>query len=165
MEPRTNERRHPLYARYPPSAPCSCPTCVSFCARPGWWLVSEARAAIDRGLARRMMLEISPELDLGVLSPAFRGNEGLIATRAAAGGGCTFLALGRCSLHGTDLQPIECRHCHHARAGSGDRCHRDVERDWASSKGRRLVRQWVAIVGLEVPACAAAILAHAPARA
>ena len=164
MEPKPNARSHPLYARYPPSPPCACPTCVSFCARPGWWLVSEARAAIDRGLARRMMLEISPELDLGVLSPAFRGNEGRLATRATARNGCTFLSGGLCALHGTGLQPIECRHCHHARAGSGDRCHLDVERDWASSKGRRLVRLWASLVGLEAPAFASAGLGQAPDR-
>jgi len=36
--------------------------------RSGWWTVDEASKAIDAGYAEKMMLEISPELNFGVLN-------------------------------------------------------------------------------------------------
>ena len=46
-----------------------CEVCLTYCARPGWWTVEEAARAMDAGYSDRMMLEISPELTFGVLSP------------------------------------------------------------------------------------------------
>ncbi len=43
--------------------------------RPGWWTVQEANEALHAGLGKRMMLEMSPDLSFGVLSPAFKGCE------------------------------------------------------------------------------------------
>ncbi len=138
-----------FYQRFPPSEPCTCETCRGFCARPGWWLVAEARAAIDAGLADRMMLELSQDRTSGVLSPAFQGNEGFYALAELAGNLCTFLAQDRCELFGSLYQPLECRFCHHDRLGTGLGCHREILRDWDSGKGRRLVRHWLALRGLE----------------
>ena len=135
--------RHSLYYKYPPSEPCSCTVCVSFCRRPGWWLVSEARDAMNRGLAGRMMLELSPDRRFGVLSPAFKGNEGFYALKEFSSCGCTFLKDNRCEIFGPDIQPLECRFCRHDRPGAGRSCHLEIERDWNTSKGKRLVRQWV----------------------
>lgn len=98
-----------------------------------------------------MMLELSPDRSFGVLSPAFLGNEGDYAWREFSGNGCTFLERGLCSLFGTPFQPLECRFCHHDRVGKGDVCHRELERDWDTAKGRRLVRQWLIARGLGVP--------------
>lgn len=131
-----------LEIKYPPSKPCSCDICLAYCQRPGWWTVEQAAKAIDSGYAHRMMLEISPKLTFGVLSPAFKGNEGNIALQFFARQGCTFLQENLCELFGTGLQPLECRFCHHTRRGLGKKCHSEIEKDWHSQKGQKLIAQW-----------------------
>lgn len=142
---------HTLYTRFPPSSPCSCQICTYFCSRPGWWLVQEARLAIEHGLANRMMLEFSPDISYAVLSPAFKGNEGYFSLQAYAGNNCTFLIKGKCEIFKQDFQPIECRFCHHGRMGEGPECHTAIAHDWNSSKGKRLVRQWLEMQNLHLP--------------
>lgn len=96
-------RRHTTISfaeKYPPSEPCCCEVCLSYCRRPGWWTVAEAAGAIEAGYGERMMLEISPEFTLGVLSPAFKGCEKFFSLQAYANNGCTFLKDGLCELHG-----------------------------------------------------------------
>jgi len=136
-----------LYKKYPPSESCSCDICKNYCERPGWWTVEEARKAIDAGYARRMMLEIAPEQNFGVLSPAFKGNEGNYSLQVFSKNSCTFLINGLCELFGTSNQPIECRFCHHERVGQGKKCHRDIEKDWNSDAGKRLIVQWGNLIG------------------
>ena len=138
-----------FYARFPASSACSCDICVNFCGRPGWWLVSEARDAIERGHGRRMMLEFSPDGSFGVLSPAFKGNEGFFALREYSGNSCTFLTGNCCAIFGETFRPLECRFCHHDRIGSGDQCHLAIEKDWNTSKGRRLVKEWLILCNLD----------------
>ena len=137
-----------LAAKYPPSEPCACAVCLAYCMRPGWWTVREAAAAYDAGYARRMMLEPSPERTFGVLSPAFRGCEGTFALQQYAARGCTFLRDGRCELHGSGFQPMECRFCHHDRPGQGPLCHADLEADWNTPAGRLLVVRWSRFTGI-----------------
>ena len=137
----------PLAERYPPSEPCSCAVCLNYCRRPGWWALEEAARAIDAGYARRMMLEMSPDLRFGVLAPAFRGCEVAFATNEHSVLGCTFFTNGLCELHGTGHQPLECRFCHHTRVGLGMACHRDLERDWHSGRGKDLVAKWNQLTG------------------
>lgn len=134
--------KNSLATKYAPSEPCSCDICVNYCQRPGWWTVEQATRAIDAGYADRMMLEISPELTFGVLSPAFKGNEGNIALQIFSRQGCTFLKNNLCELFGTGLQPLECRFCHHTRLGLGRECHLAIEKDWYSKKGQRLIIRW-----------------------
>ena len=136
-----------LAEKYPPSPPCGCETCLAYCQRPGWWTVNEAAAAVVAGLAPRMMLEMAPDRSFGVLSPAFAGNEGDFALERHKTGGCTFLRANRCELHGTGLQPLECRFCHHDRPGQGPKCHADLEKDWNSDTGRALVTRWAKLTG------------------
>ncbi len=131
-----------LNKKYPPSPPCSCEICLGYCIRPGWWTVEEAARAFDAGYEKRMMLELSPEFSFGVLSPAFKGCEGAVATNAYKNSGCTFLADGLCELHGSGLMPLECRFCHHDRKGLGIQCHSDLEADWRTPAGRELVERW-----------------------
>lgn len=102
---------------FPPSEGCDCDICRSFCKRPGWWTVEQAERAIDMGYARRMMMEISPEFDFAVLSPAFYGCEGFIATNEGAKKGCNFQKDGLCELHSSEILPLECAFCHHDRLG------------------------------------------------
>jgi len=145
--------RHPhpsfksLAQRFPPSPPCGCPVCLSYCIRPGWWTVEEAARAIQAGYAKRMMLEIAPEHTFNVLSPAFKGNEGRFALSAFQGRGCTFLEQDRCQLHGTPYMPLECRFCHHDRPGQGPVCHDAIEHDWNTPEGQELVERWSRITG------------------
>lgn len=134
-----------IYEKYPPSEPCSCDICKAYCRRPGWWTVEEAMKAMEAGYGRRMMLEISPELTFGVLSPAFRGCEGYYAIQEFSFMGCNFLKGGLCELHGTGVQPLECRYCHHSRRGLGEKCHTDIEKEWDSLVGQKLVKEWMGI--------------------
>lgn len=139
---------HNLYEKYPPSEACGCRICLAYCARPGWWTVDEAARALEANLGGRMMLEVSPEHTVAVLSPAFRGCEKYFAVNEHAHNGCTFLEKGLCRLHGTGMQPLECRFCHHARVGLGAKCHADLEKNWGTSAGQALVVRWMKENGL-----------------
>jgi hypothetical protein len=105
--------------------------------------VEEARCAADAGYGPRMMLEVAPEWTHCVLAPAFRGCEGSVALQEFARRGCCFLTNGLCELHGTPYMPLECRFCHHARHGLGEKCHADIERDWQTPEGQTLVAAWI----------------------
>ncbi len=142
------KRDRALAEKFPPSEPCSCEVCRAYCIRPGWWTVGQAGRAFDAGHGRRMMLEVAPERTFGVISPAFRGCEGTLAIQEFASRGCTFLIGGRCELHGTGHQPLECRFCHHHRAGLGPACHADLESDWKTTSGRALVARWCRSTGV-----------------
>ncbi len=135
-----------IYEKYPPSDPCDCNICKAYCIRPGWWTVEEASKAVKAGYSNRMMLELAPDFTFGVLSPAFKGCERYYALQEFAQNGCNFLVNGLCELHGTGLQPIECRYCHHLRKGMGEKCHLDLERDWNTTAGQKLVREWIASI-------------------
>jgi hypothetical protein len=137
-----------LFEKFPPSKPCSCEVCRNYCARPGWWTVKEAAKAIDAGYANRMMLEMAPDLSFGVLSPAFKGCEANFALTIHAQNGCTFLKENLCELFGKDIQPLECRYCHHDRIGMGEQCHLDLETDWNTPVGQAVIAQWGTMTGL-----------------
>ncbi len=137
-----------LYETFPPSKPCSCKICRHYCVRPGWWTVKEAALAIDAGYAKRMMLEMAPDLSFGVLSPAFSGCEGDFALSIHAQNGCNFLKNDLCELFGTKNQPLECRFCHHQRQGKGKECHDALEADWNTPVGQALIAQWGKMTGL-----------------
>lgn len=134
--------------KYPPSQPCGCDICRGYCSRPGWWTVEEAQKALGAGLGNRMMLELSPEFDFGVLSPAFRGCEQNFALQEYARFGCNFYTAGLCELFGTGFEPLECRFCHHDRIGLGLKCHADLEKDWNTPEGQALVLAWANAAGL-----------------
>ncbi len=136
-----------LIEKYPPSKPCTCAVCVSYCARPGWWTVAEALRAIEAGYAGRMMLEMAPDNSFGVLSPAFKGSEVNFALERFKANGCTFLKEQRCELFGSGRTPLECRFCHHDRPGQGLQCHTDIEKDWNTPEGKALVVRWSKLTG------------------
>ena len=148
MKTKYMEQYLSLNEKYPPSEPCSCDICRGYCLRPGWWSVSEAKRVIDAGLGGRMMLEVSPDLTFGVLSPAFRGCESNFAIQEFSIFGCSFLSNGLCELYGSGLEPIECLFCHHTRQGLGQKCHSDIENDWKTKQGQDLVKLWISMTGL-----------------
>ncbi len=133
----------------PPSAAC-CYEVHKNAHRTGWWAVEEAKKAIEAGLSPRMMLEVSPDLSYGVLSPAYRSCEGNVSLSSCRKNGCTFCADGLCRLYNTGLQPLECRFGHHPSADIASNCHQTIERDWRTSKGQALVQAWTNEVGLWV---------------
>lgn len=141
-----NVKKPDLQAQFPPSESCTCEICRYYCHRPGWWTVKQAQTALLRGWGPRMMLEVSPEKDIGVLSPAFKGNEGKYAYQEFSENGCTFFQNDRCELFATGLQPLECRFCHHDRVGEGVKCHLALELDWRSAEGQDLVRKWYRLI-------------------
>ena len=134
---------------FPASDGCSCDICKSYCKRPGWWTVEQAKKAILMGYSHRMMMEISPQFDFAVLSPAFYGCEGFIATNEASKNGCNFLKDGLCELHNTDILPLECAFCHHERVGQGIICHETILKEWKTLDAQLLVAEWQKIVKLE----------------
>lgn len=94
-----------------------------------------------------MMLEVSPDHRFGVLSPAFKGNEGNYSLQIFSNQGCTFLSNGLCELFAFGIQPLECRYCHHNRPGLGEQCHLDIESDWKTDDGKRLIVRWGNLTG------------------
>jgi len=92
------------------------------------------------------MLEVSPELTFGVLSPAFKGCENNFALREYAGNGCTFFKNNLCELYGAGIQPLECKFCHHDRIGKGIECHIALEKQWNTVKGQKIIRRWITVV-------------------
>ena len=132
---------------YSPSPPCDCEICQGYCKRPGWWTVEQAARAMTEGISCKMMLEISPDFTFAVLSPAFKGCEGLIAINEFANQGCTFFQNSRCKLHHTSLQPLECSVCHHSTPGLGPKIHAELEKEWNSIKGQKIVINWMKETG------------------
>ena len=138
-----------LSIKYPLSEPCGCEICKGYCLRPGWWTVGQAKKVVESIYCARMMVEVSPERDFGVLSPAFKGCEGGIALQAFSGNGCNFYAGGLCELHPTGLLPLECGFCHHDRVGLGLKCHADLEKDWKREVGSQLVGKWLKLMQID----------------
>ena len=128
---------------FPPSEPCSCEICTKYCQRPGWWTIEEFERVLESQYYHRVMLEVAPELTFSVLSPAFKGCESNFALQDYAKNGCNFFINGLCELFGTNVQPLECRYCHHERAGKGIECHTAIENEWNSHEGKKLVEVWI----------------------
>ena len=61
--------------------------------------------------------------------------------------GCTFFKNELCELFESGLQPLECRFCHHEREGMGLKCHLDIEKDWKTKLGQRLIVKWGNLMG------------------
>jgi len=76
-----------------------------------------------------------------------KGNESNYALQVHSKNGCTFNDNGLCELFGTGLQPLECRFCHHSRTGLGKKCHLDIEEDWKTERGQRLIVRWGNLTG------------------
>ena len=128
----------PANIKEPPA--CQCDECKSYCKRPGWYTPDEARAAIEAGLAQRMMCDWweDSEGNIDILGPAIQGYEGRAAPWWPSGW-CTFYHDGQCDVHGTH-KPLECRVAHHAYPPNG--VHGGIAKMWDTSEGRKVVALW-----------------------
>jgi hypothetical protein len=135
-----------IYTLFPPSESCTCDICRNYCKRSGWWTVDEFEKILKTPFYKRVMLEVSPELTFGVLSPAFKGCENNFALQEYSKNGCTFLKNNLCELYETGNQPLECKFCHHDRIGKGIECHQALENQWNTVKGQKIIRHWIKMV-------------------
>ena len=92
------------------------------------------------------MLEVSPEMTFGVLSPAFKGCENNFALQEYSKYGCNYLLNNRCELYEAGYTPLECRFCHHDRLGKGTECHRALENQWNTVRGQNIIKRWIKMV-------------------
>ena len=137
-------------------ASCNCIQCRAACEFiPGWMTPAEARKAIAKGLAHRLMLcwhGGGGHKRIYVLSPAVAGYEGKIGPQAVMSGKewkkgtCTFFGKQRCEIHGSGFKPLECRLalcCNVAIGRQADDAHAHaIPRAWDSWRGRRIIKRW-----------------------
>ena len=149
-----------------PTVDCSCPSCQNLCRRnPGWMTPAEAMAAMDAGLARRLMRDwLEPSFQLAnderiyLLAPASQGCEGADAPEMEGGfmalftgfskGCCTFLSeAGLCELHDSGFKPLQCRLALGCRDCS-DTCPDNYEmaKHWNNEEGRAALGRWQSII-------------------
>ncbi len=139
-------------------ASCTCSACVEACKRfPGWFGLDDAEAALDAGLAKRLMLDFWEEFpeNISILSPASEGCEGDDAPDMPAfafgwtKGRCVFLSPeGLCLLHDTPYKPLQCRTMISREQPPGEWIDNRAVRDlWDSDRGRALVARWEKEVG------------------
>jgi len=118
--------------------------------------VSEAKAAIEAGLAHRLMMDwwVTDESPIYLLCPAVEGCEGNKAPEfgliellhGTKFGTCTFLKDGLCSIHDTSYKPTICREtfcCEDELPDKGK-----MVPEWDAQAGRDLVKEWKGLVGL-----------------
>lgn len=132
------KKHRSLRDKYPPSEPCSCEICRSYCVRPGWWTVEEASKAIKAGYGHRMMLEIAPEMTFGVLSPAFKGCEGFMLCRSIQKTDAIFIQTAFVSFSGQVCRPLNAAIAIISEKASGRNAMRTLKRTGA----HRSVRPW-----------------------
>lgn len=112
--------------------------------RPGWFTPSEAKQAIEAGLANKLMLdwwESDDEMPhIEIISPACKGSEGDSAPSWTFGP-CAFLTSDKkCQLHDTGFKPTECRSfCCKVDKGN---IHKETAKTWNSEEGKRVVELW-----------------------
>lgn len=140
---------------------CNCRRCQVLCERtPGWFLPSEAMAALAAGHARSMMRDwLEPDGKAGtderiyVLSPAVCGHGGDDAPEPDSpfdyvlkdwvAGTCVFLRNGLCDLHTSGFKPVQCRTAFGCRQKNPE--YQDkyaVARAWQTDEGRAALAQW-----------------------
>lgn len=126
---------------------CSCDRCKAMCKRPCWPTPKEAKKLIDRGYAKRLMMDYwASEPNIYIICPALKGYEGMETPWWPSGErGCTFQdSKGLCEIHGKHLKPIEGRIAHHNEIGRGHgfNLHQTVAKLWDSKEGRDIVWLW-----------------------
>ncbi len=146
---------------------CKCEACVGACENnPGWMSPGEAVAAMNAGLAKKLMLDwLDPSSEVGnqgrlpVLAPASLGNEGKLAPEMEGmnwlfsmvewtKGRCTFLSKeGLCEIHESGFKPVQCRSLTH----DGMMNNYDAAKLWLSSEGTEAVLRWREETGCDEP--------------
>ncbi len=120
---------------------CSCIACKNACREvPGWFTPTEAKLAIEAGLANR--LSAVRECDVVAMAPSPVGYEG--KEKRHGTGACTFLtADGLCEIHTSGFKPIECRTGFGCKGGGPDYPSLHEEHTmWKSEEGKAVVELW-----------------------
>lgn len=146
---------------------CKCSTCVSCCERnPGWMTPDEAVAAMDAGLAKRLMRDWYESYDskdgtyhprFFILAPASKGAESQEAPECPSlvswyhgwyKGRCNFLTKqGLCELHDSGFKPLQCRTGSGCSPTDGYYSNLDMAKKWDTKKGRAAIKRWEKEVG------------------
>lgn len=126
---------------YEETPPCTCGVCKAMCYRPCWPTPKEARALIEMGYAKRLMLDYwVAEPNIYIVGPAVRGYEGERAPFWPTGG-CTFQdESGMCEIHNSGAKPFEARMSSHERDNPDP--HKYVAGLWDSDEGRKVMELW-----------------------
>lgn len=160
MTTTTDERTPEISGQIAPVVrPCSCSECIDLCRRnPGWMTPAEANAAIDAGLAKRLMRDwLEPCTEYGndekiwILAPASEGCEGLDAPECDSWvsafmgnwckGQCTFLRDGKCEIHDSGFKPRQCRE---TLGCTGEHTtNYEIAKHWDTDEGRTVVERWI----------------------
>lgn len=146
---------------------CTCERCVALCKKnPGWFTPEEAKAAIEAGHAKSMMLDYYvSDPNIWILSPAVVGREAYRApnTEECFGGASLFAVMfsaagtkGRCVFLGTDdrcqiyeqsFRPRQCRECFGCKPVGPD--NHVMMALWNTPAGQALVNEWMEIVDFD----------------
>ena len=130
---------------------CTCDDCVSRCTTyPGWMTPDEARAAMDAGMADRLMLDYwiaTSGPNIYALAPARadcdpKSREPLSTGELLRGSPCVFLTgNNRCEIHDSGFKPRECATSFGCRPGAGEG-KRDLHPLWNTPDARALIERW-----------------------
>ena len=125
---------------------CTCDSCKAMCSRPCYATPRDAERLIRAGFADRLRMENSYDYETYVISPAFKGREGIDdrASDWANRQGCTFQDKdGLCELHDLGLKPLEARlviHNEHPLSKKTPLSLHDRIVDlWKTNRGRRTI--------------------------
>lgn len=141
---------------------CQCEDCVNCCkTNPGWMTPVEAMAAMDAGLANRLMrdwLATTEDVEgVEVLAPASVGCEGedapdfnifdmfLIAVFDAPfyKGRCNFLTEdNKCEIHDSGFKPIQCRTSLGCSDERGEWSNYKTADLWRTEEGAAAIKRW-----------------------
>lgn len=143
---------------------CACARCKSLCRNPGWFDPAEARKAIDAGYANKIMVDywVRSSGNIFILSPASKGCEKDRAPNTDELGGFSALVMGLsakgqcvlqaedglCSIHTSGFKPAQCRAAKACEGNAGIE-NEVTARLWDNPESQALVREWMAIVGLD----------------
>ena len=125
---------------------CTCDSCKAMCSRPCYTTPRDAERLINAGFAGRLRAENSYDYETYVISPSFKGREGIddSAHDWHQHQGCTFQDKdGLCELHSLGLKPLEARLVIHNGHPSSNKIpknlHGRIVDLWKTNRGRRTI--------------------------
>jgi hypothetical protein len=125
---------------------CSCEKCKAMCKRPCWPSPQEAKVLIEKGYAKRLMLDywVRENNNIDIVCPALKGYEGRDSPFWPRGDeGCTFQdKKGLCEIHTKGLKPLEGKLATCDGSGHGKDLHFGVAELWDNAEGKAVVQLW-----------------------